>query len=180
MIYFFKVKAKFELGSLLVTLLFLILSWFIPDFKNYQYFFSSTTIPEPTQNSQVILVTKVIDGDTIELSTGERVRYIGIDTPERAECYFQEAKLANEKLVLNQTVKLVKDVSQADRYGRLLRYVYVNGIFVNNYLVKEGYAFASTYPPDVNYQELFLQSQKQAREKQKGFWAEGICEQKKL
>lgn len=174
-------KAKFELWSLLATLVFLFVSWIVPDFQKYQSFFVSptpTAIPKVT--SQEILVTRVIDGDTIELSTGERVRYIGINTPERNECFFQEAKLANEKLVLNKEVRLVKDVSQTDRYGRLLRYVYVNDIFINNYLVKKGYAYVSTYPPDVRFQELFIQSQQLAREKQKGFWSKSDCEKNKL
>lgn len=170
-------KAKFELWSLLATLVFLFVSWIVPDFKKYQSFFVSPT-PTATQKvtSQETIVTRIIDGDTIELSTGERVRYIGIDTPERYECFFQEAKLANEKLVLNKKVRLVKDISQNDKYGRLLRYVYVDKVFVNNHLVKEGYAYVSTYPPDVRFQELFIQSQQLAREKQKGFWFESACE----
>lgn len=169
-------KAKFEIGSLLATLLLVFFSWIFPDFQEYQTLLIAPIPTKAPTTALQITVVRVIDGDTVELSTGEKVRYIGIDTPERNECFFHEAKLANEKLVLNKKVKLVKDVSQTDKYGRLLRYIYVDNVFVNNYLVKEGYAYAATYPPDVNYQELFLKSQKQARESQKGFWADNVCE----
>ena len=169
-------KHKFELWPLLASMLFLFLTWIVPDFLKYQSFFTSPTpIVTPTVISQKMIVTRVIDGDTIELSTGEKVRYIGIDTPERSDCFFSEAKTINAKLVLNKEVELKKDVSQTDKYGRLLRYVYVDGLFVNDYLVKEGYAYVTTYPPDVKYSKSFLESQTQARENKKGFWAEDVC-----
>ena len=77
-------------------------------------------------------MTYIVDGDTIDVEIGGatyRVRYIGIDTPERGDCYFDEAKDKNAELVLGQYVRLVKDVSETDRYGRLLRYVYVGQTF---------------------------------------------------
>ena len=122
---------------------------------------------------KLYLVTKVIDGDTIVLENGERVRYIGIDTPEisQNECFALEAKKKNEELVLGKRVRLEKDVSERDKYGRLLRYVYVGNIFVNDYLVRNGYAYAVTYPPDVKYSERFLQAQREARENKRGLWA---------
>ena len=140
-----------------------------------------------TQESakKVIKVTRVIDGDTVELNTGERLRYIGMDTPEfdyknkQHDCFAWEAKQANVKLVLNKKVRLEKDVSDKDKYERLLRYVYVKNknnkeIMINEYLVRQGFAMLATYPPDVKYVELFKEAQKQAREKNKGFWKE--CE----
>ncbi len=122
---------------------------------------------------KLYLVTRVIDGDTIVLENGERVRYIGIDTPEisQNECFALEAKKKNEELVLGKRVRLEKDVSERDKYGRLLRYVYVGEIFVNDYLVRNGYAYAVTYPPDVKYSERFLQAQREARENKRGLWA---------
>ena len=123
------------------------------------------------------LVVRVIDGDTIEVQIGEqnyRVRYIGMDTPERGDPFFQEATDANARLVANQTVTLVKDVSETDRYGRLLRYVYLaDGTFVNAELVRQGYALVATYPPDVAHQELFVALQQEAREAEVGLWGEG-------
>jgi len=126
-----------------------------------------------------ILVKRVIDGDTIELVTGQKVRYIGIDTPETVDprttvqCFGKEASAKNKELVEGKTVRLEKDVSETDKYGRLLRYVYVDDLLVNEVLVKEGYAFSSTYPPDVKYQDLFIEAERQAREANVGLW--GSC-----
>ncbi len=97
-------------------------------------------------DGETALVVDVIDGDTIDVRLGGdtyRVRYIGVNTPERDEpCYF-EATAANAVLVEGQTVTLVRDVSETDRYGRLLRYVYAGPVFVNAELVAQGYAEAS-------------------------------------
>jgi micrococcal nuclease len=132
-------------------------------------------------------VIKVIDGDTIKLENGEKVRYIGIDSPERlsgGECYYRQALEKNSELVLGKTVRLVKDVSERDKYQRLLRYVYIDpplsdtssrqSVFVNKLLVREGYAAAATYPPDVKFKDIFLEAQRLAREEGKGLWSE--CE----
>ncbi len=123
-----------------------------------------------------LLVTKVIDGDTIVLENGKIVRYIGIDTPEVSlgkVCFSQEATDKNKQLVLGKKVELNKDVSETDRYGRLLRYVYEGGNFINEILVREGYANALTYPPDTANSDLFMQAQKEAREEKRGLW--GMC-----
>lgn len=122
-------------------------------------------------------VTKVIDGDTIHLENGEKVRYIGINTPETkhptkgVEMYGKEAYEANRRIVEGKTVKIELDVEQRDRYGRLLAYVWVDKTFVNAWLVENGYAQVMTVPPNVKYQDLFLKLQKQAREKNIGLWA---------
>ncbi|MBI2507616.1 thermonuclease family protein [Candidatus Woesearchaeota archaeon] len=89
------------------------------------------------------LVTKVVDGDTLDLSNNERIRMSGINTPETGECYYQEAKKKLAELVLNKEVYVEKDRSDRDKYGRLLRYIYLNEtdlIFVNGVLVENGYA----------------------------------------
>lgn len=130
-----------------------------------------------TQN--LFLVTRVIDGDTIEIEGGQKIRYIGIDTPETVDprkpvqCFGVEASNKNKELVSNKKVRLEKDVSDIDRYGRLLRYVYVDDLFVNLELVKEGFAYSSTFPPDVKYQNQFIEAQQLAREQGKGLW--GSC-----
>jgi len=125
-------------------------------------------------NESFFKVIKVIDGDTIVLEGGEIVRYIGIDTPEtnkeNGDCFSQEAFDKNKELVEGKEVKLRKDVSERDKYGRLLRYVWVNDLFVNEYLVKQGYASASTFPPDVKYADDFVKYQKQARKDNLGLW----------
>jgi len=125
-------------------------------------------------------VVKVIDGDTIKVRLEGQVysvRYIGIDTPETVhpdrpiEWMGPEASEANRRLVEGQTVYLEKDVSEVDQYGRLLRYVYLaDGTFVNAELVRMGYAQVSTFPPDVRYQDLFLEKQREAREAERGLW----------
>ncbi len=125
-------------------------------------------------------VARVIDGDTIVLENGERIRYIGIDTPETkhpskpVEYYGKEATEANRKLVEDKTVRLEFDAQERDKYGRLLAYVYVDTIFVNAELVRQGYAKVSTYPPNVKYQDVFLELEHEAREKRRGLWAKEI------
>lgn len=115
-------------------------------------------------------VSKVVDGDTIVLDTGEHVRYIGIDTPEQGHLYYSEAKRENERLVKGKTVKLEYDVGRTDKFGRTLAYVYVNGIFVNAELVKGGYAVIATYPPNVKYADKFRALQEEARKEKRGLW----------
>jgi len=144
-----------------------------------------TSVPEtpaaPTPIGVSAEVLRVIDGDTIEVSiNGDtyRVRYIGIDTPETrhpekpVEWMGPEAAAHNEQLVAGKTVILEKDVSETDKYGRLLRYVWVGDLMVNAELVRLGYAQVSTYPPDVKYQDLFLELQREAREAERGLWGE--------
>ncbi len=130
----------------------------------------------PVASGSGTLVTRIVDGDTIELENGQKVRYIGIDTPETVDprkpvqCFGEEAKTKNEQLVLGKTVRMVKDVSETDKYGRLLRYVYVDDIFVNDYLVREGFARAATFPPDVKFADQFLTAEREARDNNRGLW----------
>ena len=120
-----------------------------------------------------VRVVRVIDGDTIEIEGGDRVRYIGIDTPEvypAVEYYGMEAWEKNRELVEGSLVRLERDVSERDRYGRLLRYVYVDGIFVNAELVRLGCARAVQYPPDTRHSELLERLEEEAKEAQRGLW----------
>jgi len=126
------------------------------------------------------VVTRVIDGDTIHVNIGGwiyKVRYIGIDTPETkhpqkpVEWMGKEAAAKNEELVGGKVVGLEKDVSQSDKYGRLLRYVWIGDLMVNAELVRLGFAYVSTYPPDVKYQKRFLKLQREARENGRGLWS---------
>jgi micrococcal nuclease len=119
-------------------------------------------------------VTRVIDGDTIVINTGQHIRYIGIDTPElypEQEAYGMEAWQANRKLVEGKKVHLERDVSNIDKYDRLLRYVYVDDILINAELVRLGLAEAKAYPPDTKYQELLEQMEEEARRAGRGMWA---------
>lgn len=121
-----------------------------------------------------------MDGDTIDVSIDgitKRVRYIGIDTPETVdprkpvEYFGKEASVKNKELVEGKMVRLEKDVSETDRYGRLLRFVYVGDLFVNAELVRLGYAQVTTYPPDVKYADYFRQLQRDAMANKAGMWA---------
>lgn len=128
---------------------------------------------------QTVRVKKVIDGDTVKIETGEVVRLIGIDAPERVNlsrsvtCFGKESSEYVRKLLEGSLIKLEKDVSEKDRYGRLLRYVWKEDLMVNEFLVREGYATVSTYPPDVKYQERLVEAQRKAREENKGLWS--VC-----
>lgn len=125
----------------------------------------------PPDTAQVI---QVIDGDTITVEGGYRVRYIGIDTPEihpALEAFGIEAWQANRKLVEGKEVRLEQDISQKDKYGRLLRYVWVDDILVNAELVRQGLARAKAYPPDTKYQDYLERMEVEAREAGRGMWA---------
>jgi micrococcal nuclease len=131
----------------------------------------------PNDNRQYARVTRIIDGDTIEVDIGGqtyRVRYIGMDTPENTsqiDYFGPEATYKNRLLVEGKTVLLFRDVSETDRYNRLLRYVVADNIFVNYELVRAGYASVATYPPDVACKDNFLAAQSFARQSLLGFWA---------
>lgn len=125
----------------------------------------------PNQRTKAY-VSRVIDGDTFVIASGQRVRLIGIDTPEVNQPYYFEAKQKLANLVANKEVELEKDVSETDKYGRLLCYVYIDAIFVNAELVKQGYARVFTYPPDVKYAQLFVNLEREARIKNRGLWGQ--------
>jgi micrococcal nuclease len=149
---------------------------------------TSTAAPTATDFPPGLIraeVTRVIDGDTIEVDIDGQefdVRYIGIDTPESVdprrpvECFGEEAAEYNRDLVDGKIVGLEKDVSETDDFGRLLRYVWLDGFLVNARLVTDGHALAVTYPPDVRYAELFAQLQAEAREAGRGLWGT-VCEE---
>jgi len=122
--------------------------------------------------TETLTVTKVIDGDTIDLSNGERVRLIGIDAPEYYESCYSESKEELEHLVLSKPVTLEKDVSERDKYSRLLRYVYAYGTFVNEAMVRNGYATAWAYEPDTKYSGRLENAEDYARVHNAGcFWS---------
>lgn len=142
-------------------------------------------------------VTEVIDGDTIVVSVIERlegpgagdvrvgseyrVRLLGIDTPESVdpnspvECFGREASAATAALLEGEEVVLVKDVEETDQYDRLLRYVYMGEEMANARLVVNGYAHVYTYPPNVRHADLLVALQRDARNSERGLWAEGAC-----
>ncbi|KPL89735.1 hypothetical protein SE16_00760 [Ardenticatena maritima] len=125
----------------------------------------------PAQSAQLV---GVVDGDTIDvLLDGRvvRVRYIGVDTPERGDALYAAATEANRRLLGNGALLLVRDVSETDRYGRLLRYVVAGDTFVNAELVRQGYAQVLTVPPDVACADWFVALQREAIAAGRGLWA---------
>jgi micrococcal nuclease len=123
------------------------------------------------------LVTHIVDGDTIDVEingTEYRVRYVGVNTPERDESCYSDATNANRQMVDGQTVTLVKDSSETDRYGRLLRFIYVGNTFVNQAMVEQGYAEAVLYEPDDGFHNTFVQLEQQAASAGRGCHPTGI------
>ena len=125
------------------------------------------------------IVVRVVDGDTVHVRIGarvEKVRYIGVNTPEvhhptkGEEPGGREAAEVNRRLVEGQAVRLELDVQERDRYGRLLAYVWIGDLMINAELVRLGYAQVMTVPPNVRYQEVFLKLQREAREAGRGLW----------
>ena len=135
--------------------------------------------PQRPQTGELAEVLRVVDGDTIIVLVGrqiQRVRYIGVNAPESVkpdspvEYMGPEASAANERLVGGKWVLLERDVSETDRYGRLLRYVWVDDTMVNAELVRQGYAHAVSYPPDVKHLAWLRSLEAQARAAGRGLW----------
>ena len=132
----------------------------------------------PNNPPQTGVVVDVVDGDTIKVlldADGKTysVRYIGMDTPEdtsQVEYFGPEATAKNSELVYGKTVTLIKDVSETDRYGRLLRYIIADGVFVNYELVAQGYANTASYPPDIACIPTFQTAEGQASAAKLGLW----------
>lgn len=162
-------------------------------FQESSYEASVSAIPAQSDSAvqavegERVLVTQVVDGDTIKVSLKgqeKTVRFVGMDTPETVDprhpvgCFGKEASNETKSLLYSKIVILQKDVSDTDKYKRLLRYIFLpldNGqtLFVNDYLVREGFAKVYTYPPDVKFNEQFLKAEREARISKKGLW--GRC-----
>lgn len=159
---------------------------------------TSATFNEEPGGYEEARVTRVVDGDTIEVEitaieegpgAGDAVvgyqydvRFLGIDTPESVkpgspvECFGKEASAATKAFLDGQTVRLVKDVEEQDRFGRILRYVYVGDEMANARLVANGYASVFTYPPNVRHADLFMELERDAREGNRGLWSPDACD----
>lgn len=122
-------------------------------------------------------VKSIKDGDTIIMSTGEEVRYIGIDTPEESQPYFDEAKEFNRKMVGGKRIYLEYDRERRDRYFRILAYIWVDTLLVNAELIKKGLAWVYSYRSNLRYRDYFVSLQKEAREKRIGVWSLPVSEE---
>jgi len=145
------------------------------------------TIAQVNANESLAKVTRIVDGDTIKVLIQDKedtVRLIGIDAPETidprtsVQCFGKEASIKAKAVLDGKTVVLESDSTQGerDKYGRLLRYVFLDGLNFNKLMVSEGYAHEYTYQSKpYKYTEEFINAQKQARESKKGLWADGAC-----
>ena len=144
---------------------------------SYLFLFLITLSVINTYASDIRTVKRVIDGDTIVLENAERVRLIGVDTPEtvhpnkQVEYFGKEASRFTKKMVEGKKVKLEYDWQRKDRYGRTLAYVYLlDGTFVNAEIIKQGYGFAYTKYP-FKYMDEFREYERKARMEEKGLWS---------
>lgn len=125
-------------------------------------------------------MVSVTDGDTIRVDhaggSNDPLRLTGINTPESGECYGPESTVALDSLVRGKTVIMIRDVSDRDQFGRLLRYIYLNeGTFVNEVMVRQGFALAREFPPDTAQAIVLAAAQAQAETERLGLWAADAC-----
>ena len=125
---------------------------------------------EIQNNIQEAIVEKVIDGDTIVIDGGIQVRYIGVDTPEIGEYYSQEATDKNKQLVEGKKIKIERDVLYKDKYQRILGYIIVDNIMVNEELLKNGFADILFIQPDVKYKNRLINAYNYAKDNKLGLW----------
>jgi len=130
-------------------------------------------------DEQSQLVVDVIDGDTIKIQKNIRVRLIGIDAPEKGECYYEQSREFAVDFLSNKYVKLEKDITAKDKYDRLLRYVVLlnedvdqDNVLINDYFVRQGYAKYVSSPPDNRYRDLLSSAQEEAKKERRGLWNE--------
>lgn len=143
---------------------------------------ATDTVGDPSQSNTSCgpasgVVDYVVDGDTVELSDGTRIRYIGVDTPEtygEVECYGPEAKAYNVERVEGREVVLEYDERCTDRYDRLLAYVYVDGHMVNMELLERGLGSLLIIPPCDRYEDAMAQAEALAQDYDRGLW--GVCD----
>lgn len=167
-----------------ILILLLIISAFILGFFGRGFLSKPENNPTPTpsvSNKNIVLpnlvegnykVTRVLDGDTIEINTGEKIRYNGINAPENNERYGITAKEFNEKLVLGKVVKIELDKTKIDIYGRVLAYVWIDGKMVNETLLKEGMAKVETIKGEakLKYIDKLNAAQTWGEEHHNGIW----------
>ena len=128
-------------------------------------------ISNPAFSQDTGQVQKVYDGDTVLLSDGRKIRYIGVNSPEWFEPFYLKAKRLNESLVMGKDVRLEFGEERVDKYGRLLAYLYVGDQMINAKLIEEGLAHAFFIPPNRKHNALLLKLQTDARERKVGIWS---------
>ena len=122
-------------------------------------------------HAEQLVVKKVSSGERVKLSSGEKVRYIGVDAPADGDFFFEECRQANKNLVGGKQITIEYDVRRKDGDGNLLGYVYAGDAFVNAQLLKNGFGIVYITPPNQKYADLFISLQKEARKNRRGIWA---------
>jgi len=172
-------NSSLKFWSFISILIFLIIFLFILNINKYIKNKSFNFIPKEKSNIvQYFKVKDIDDGDTIVLENGSVIRYLGIDTPEThhptigEECGGKEATQENIRLLKNKKVRLIKDETEKDQYGRLLRYVFTeDGVFINYELVRKGFAQILEIPPDHIFRQTLLDAQNFAHDNKLGIWS---------
>ncbi|MSS74440.1 thermonuclease family protein [Candidatus Pacearchaeota archaeon] len=146
----------------------------VGNFREFLYFFLLliifSTFIVSAKNKNEFLVTKIIDGDTIEIESGQRIRLICINTPEKGEGGYKEAKDYLKSTILNKKVVLKKDISETDRHDRLLRYLYLNNKLINELIARKGYGVTFPYEPDTKFCAKIKKAEKKAKKEHIGLW----------
>jgi len=153
--------------------------------KKVEPFLTPSAQPSPTITFQKVqgasdsanLVIKVLDGDTLVMENGEKVRFIGVNSPETGQPYSVQSTQMTKEFVLGKVVRLETDTTPRDRYGRLLAYVYRGDRMINEELIRRGVAIVETIPPNVKYELQLKNAQRDARANCEGLWV-GLCEDK--
>ena len=175
-----KIK-NFCLVVLMVAFLLFAVKIIIGQFKFEKITPTEISTPTPIEKEESVELVRVVDGDTVIIKINDKeesVRLIGINAPEKNECYSKEATDELKKILVDKNIKIETDESQndKDKYDRLLRYIYLeDGTFVNEKLVKDGFAKEYTYKIAYKFQIDFKNDQKMAVENKLGMWADGVC-----
>ncbi|NCP17326.1 hypothetical protein CO134_00990 [Candidatus Kuenenbacteria bacterium CG_4_9_14_3_um_filter_39_14] len=159
-----KIKQKYFLFPVIV--LGIILAWLG---------FYDTGDKQSTGDGSRAKVIQVIDGDTFRINGDEKIRLLGIDAPEEGDCYYGQAQAALKELVEDKVVRLDKDIEEQDKYDRLLRYVILekeaeDNLLVNDYLVRQGFAFDTSSSPNNRYRDLLSSAEEEAKREGRGLW----------
>lgn len=150
----------------------------LPTTNNQQ---PTTLSPTPTVYREKAFVNYVFDGDTIELAGKITVRLLGIDAPETAnkytmfksECFATESAKIAKELLAGQTIEIEKDMEDKDSYGRLLRYIFLDDIFINEFMVRQGFARVIEKTINTKYKPLLTDAENEAKREKRGLW--GKC-----
>jgi len=175
-----KSNKKSQIKRALIIILVFLAGLFSSDLFNSSDPSDNTPVFNDSKD-RLYLVTKVVDGDTIEINGSNRVRLLEIEAPERDECYFSESKEALSNLIEGEYVRLEKDISGVDKFGRLLRYVFLpqedtmDDTFVNDYMLEQGFADIYEVSQNKRYRDILMHGRNEAVTMNKGIWS--ACEQ---